>query len=112
MLDNININSLYYLCIASKQGQILINSEKIPIRIDLNAIVQEVALLFRKLEKTIQQPNDIILTYTDEKVYVQKIPFNLNSENFLLLIAVLPINCLYFKRAIKKNMKQIEFFLT
>ncbi len=111
VLDDMDIMKVRHLCIASPEGQILINSQKIPIKIDLKPVVEEVASLFRNLERFPHAPSDIILTYTNEKVYVQKIFSNSSSEHFLLFIAVIPLNCLYFKRALKKNVKNIKFFL-
>ncbi len=111
ILDEINIKPLYHISLASAKGQILIESQKINRRTDLTPVVETVAGIFHQLDTTLHVPSDIILNCNNEKIYIQKIPLSENSEPFLLLIASLRPNCLYFRRALKKSINQIQLFL-
>ncbi|NVM28331.1 MAG: hypothetical protein HWN65_05775 [Candidatus Helarchaeota archaeon] len=111
ILDEIDIQSIYNICIASQEGQILISSNKTEQSSNIAPVAEKISKLFKNLKDLPQNPNDIVINCPNEKIYFQRIPKSPRSESFLLLIVSMSPNCLYFRRALKKNVNRIKIFL-
>ncbi len=103
MVDHITEDSGFYgTIISSEEGLIIINSNHLDSKIEIEPLAAKAASIFNDYEIISENPEDIIITYTNKKIFIRKLsPLN-NSENSILLIAIMPLNMRYYRRKINK----------
>jgi len=101
-------NGLLGNILSSEEGLVIIDS------IDSNyydatLISAMAASLITENHFGFSHPNEIVLTYDNERIIINK--FYLKKKDIqLLLISIIPLNMRYFKRCLNKSMKLVNKF--
>lgn len=93
--------------IASQEGLIILTSNQMDPNVEIESLAAKAAAIFNEDSLIKDHPEDIIISYTNKKIFIQKIPFFDQTSNSILLITILPNNLRYFRRKVNKIAKQV-----
>lgn len=94
--------------ISSEEGLIIFTSNQVDPKIELESLAAKAASLFNDYREFSENPEDITISYTDKKIFIQKISLTNNSANGILLITIMPQNIRYFRRKVNKIAKHLS----
>ncbi len=94
--------------ISSEEGLIIFTSNQVDPKIELESLAAKAASLFNDYREFSENPEDITISYTDKKIFIQKISLTNNSDNGILLITIMPQNIRYFRRKVNKIAKHLS----
>lgn len=94
--------------ISSEEGLIIFTSNQVDPKIELESLAAKAASLFNDYREFSENPEDITISYTDKKIFIQKIALTNNSDNGILLITIMPQNIRYFRRKVNKIAKHLS----
>ena len=94
--------------ISSEEGLIIFTSNQVDPKIELESLAAKAASLFNDYREFSENPEDITISYTDKKIFIQKISLINNSDNGILLITIMPQNIRYFRRKVNKIAKHLS----
>ena len=94
--------------ISSEEGLIIFTSNQVDPKIELESLAAKAASLFNDYKEFSENPEDITISYTDKKIFIQKISLTNNSDNGILLITIMPQNIRYFRRKVNKIAKHLS----
>jgi len=109
MINNITEDlGFYESIIASDEGLIILTSNQVDPKIEIESLAAKAASIFNDYKEFSENPEDITITYTDKKIFIQKISLIDNSNNCILLITIMPQNVRYFRRKVNKLAKYVS----
>lgn len=94
--------------ISSEEGLIIFTSNQVDPKIELESLAAKAASLFNDYREFSENPEDVTISYTDKKIFIQKISLTNNSDNGILLITIMPQNIRYFRRKVNKIAKHLS----
>jgi predicted regulator of Ras-like GTPase activity (Roadblock/LC7/MglB family) len=94
--------------ISSEEGLVIFTSNQVDPKIELESLAAKAASLFNDYREFSENPEDITISYTDKKIFIQKISLTNNSSNGILLITIMPQNIRYFRRKVNKIAKHLS----
>lgn len=94
--------------VSSEEGLIILTSNQVDPKIEMESLAAKAASLFNDYKEFSENPEDITITYTDKKIFIQKISLLDNSDNCILLITIMPQNIRYFRRKVNKLAKYVS----
>lgn len=94
--------------VSSEEGLIILTSNQVDPKIQMESLAAKAASLFNDYKEFSENPEDITISYTDKKIFIQKISLTNNSDNCILLITIMPQNIRYFRRKINKLAKYVS----
>jgi predicted regulator of Ras-like GTPase activity (Roadblock/LC7/MglB family) len=94
--------------ISSEEGLIIFTSNQVDPKIELESLAAKAASLFNDYREFSENPEDITISYTDKKIFIQKISLTNNADNGILLITIMPQNIRYFRRKVNKIAKHLS----
>ena len=89
-------------------GKKIAETQGISPKIELESLAAKAASLFNDYKEFSENPEDITISYTDKKIFIQKISLTNNSDNGILLITIMPQNIRYFRRKVNKIAKHLS----
>ncbi|NVM53130.1 MAG: roadblock/LC7 domain-containing protein [Candidatus Helarchaeota archaeon] len=107
--DIIEESGFYGIILTSDEGLIVTHSKLLDQEVDLDSLAARAANIFNENGIGIYNPEDIIVSYPNKKIFIQKVSFSEDSTPILLLITIMPSNVRYFKRKINKIKKNLIF---
>lgn len=94
--------------ISSEEGLVIFTSNQVDPKIELESLAAKAASLFNDYKEFSENPEDITISYTDKKIFIQKISLANNANNGILLITIMPQNIRYFRRKVNKIAKHLS----
>ena len=94
--------------VSSEEGLVILTSNQVDPKIEMESLAAKAASLFNDYKEFSENPEDITITYTDKKIFIQKISLLDNSDNSILLITIMPQNIRYFRRKVNKLAKYVS----
>ncbi len=109
ILDKITEESGFYgSIISSEEGLIIINSNQMDPRIEIESLAAQAASIFneKSLLSGSDYPENVTIDYPTRKIFIQRIytadGINEKNRNGFLLIILMPNNMRYFRRKANK----------
>jgi len=103
ILDNMTEDSGFYgAVISSEEGLIIINSNHMDPKIEIEPLAAKAASILNNYEIFSDNPEDITITYPNKKIFIRKVSTFNNTENSVILIAIMPNNMRYYRRKVNK----------
>jgi len=103
ILNEITKDSGFYgSIISSEEGLIILNSSQMDPKVEIESLAAKAASIFNEDDVVADHPEDITISYINKKIFIQKVSLPDNSDNYLLLITLMPHNYRYFRRRINK----------
>lgn len=100
--------ALFGSLIVSQEGLPITNSDQIDPKIEIEVLAAKVATYFDEGGIISEIPNEILFSFPGKKIFIIRIPSIGRANDSMLLITIIPNTIRFFKRNIKKIVKQIR----
>ena len=108
ILDEVTEDSGFYgSVVSSEEGLVVISSNLMDPKVEVESLAAKAASIINEKGVLSDYPDCVTIGYPNKKIFIQKISLTENSENSVLLIAILPSSLRYYKRKINKIAKQV-----
>ncbi len=93
--------------VASQEGLIILTSNQMDPKIEIESLAAKAAAIFNEDGIISDNPEDIVISYPNRKIFIQRISLFDSIINSILLITIMPNNLRYFRRKVNKIAKQV-----